>query len=57
MHTEIWWGNLKERNHLEDVGIHGRTILKWIFEGTGLEHVDWIHLARDRATVMSLHVQ
>jgi hypothetical protein len=27
----LWWGNLKERHHLEDKGVDGRTILKWIF--------------------------
>ena len=27
----FWWGNLRERNHLEDSGIDGRIILKWIF--------------------------
>ena len=24
-------GNLRERNHLENPGIDGRTIIKWIF--------------------------
>jgi len=23
MHTGFWWGNLKERNHLEDLGVAG----------------------------------
>jgi len=27
--TGFWWGNLRERNHLEDPGIDGRIILKW----------------------------
>jgi hypothetical protein len=27
----IWWGNLRERDHLEVPGIDGRIILKWIF--------------------------
>jgi hypothetical protein len=27
----IWWGNLRERDHLEDPGIDGRIILRWIF--------------------------
>ena len=30
MHTWFWLGNLKERNHLEDLGIDGSTIFKWI---------------------------
>ena len=31
MHTGFWWGNLRERDHLEDPGIHGRMILRWIY--------------------------
>jgi hypothetical protein len=27
----FWWGNLRERDHLEDPGINGRIILRWIF--------------------------
>ena len=23
MHSEIWWGNLKEGDHLEELGING----------------------------------
>jgi hypothetical protein len=28
--TEIWWGNLRDRDHWEDQGIDGRIILRWI---------------------------
>jgi len=30
--TEFEWGYLKERSHLEDLGIDGRIILKWILK-------------------------
>jgi len=31
VHTGIWWGNLRERDHLEDRGTDGRVIIRWIF--------------------------
>ena len=27
----LWWENLRERDHLEDTGLDGRIILRWIF--------------------------
>jgi hypothetical protein len=30
MHAVFWWENLKKRVHLNDLGVHGRVILKWI---------------------------
>jgi len=27
----FWWGNLRERNHLEDPGMDRRIILRWSF--------------------------
>jgi hypothetical protein len=31
VHTGFWQGNLRERKHLEDLGINERKILKCIF--------------------------
>jgi hypothetical protein len=31
VYTEFWWGNLRERDHLEDPGMDRRIILKWNF--------------------------
>jgi hypothetical protein len=30
-YTGFWWVNLRERNHLEELGVDGRIILLWIF--------------------------
>jgi hypothetical protein len=31
VYTGFWLGNVRERDHLEDPGVDGRIILKWIF--------------------------
>jgi hypothetical protein len=44
----IWirWGNLRERDHLEDPGTDERIILKWIFKKWD-GGMDWIDLAQN----------
>ena len=32
VHAGFWWGNLKEGDHIEDLGIDGRMMLKWILK-------------------------
>jgi len=32
VHTGFWWGNLRDKNQLEDVDIDGRIILKCIIK-------------------------
>ena len=48
MYTGFWWGNLRERDNLEGLGIDGRIILRWIFRKWDGGGMDWIDLAEDR---------
>ena len=48
VYTVFWWRNLRERDHLEDPGVDGRIILRWILRKWDVGGLDWIDLAQDR---------
>ena len=48
MCTGFWWGNLRERDNLEDSGVDGRMILRWIYRKWDVGDMGWIYLAQDR---------
>ena len=47
MRAGILWENLRDRDYLEDIGKHGRVMLKWILKKWGGVK-DWIDMAQDR---------
>jgi len=47
MYTGFRWGILRERDHLGDPGIDGRTILRWIFrkwDGGACTRSSWLRI-------------
>jgi hypothetical protein len=43
----FWWEDLREGDHLGDLSVDGRIILKWIFKKWDGD-MDWNELAQDR---------
>jgi hypothetical protein len=48
-----WWGNLRERDQLEDSGVDGRIKLSWIF-GKWDGSMKCLDLARNRDSFRAL---
>jgi hypothetical protein len=46
MHTGLWWGDLREGDHLGDPEVDGRIILKWIFKtwGEAWTGLSWLRM-------------
>jgi hypothetical protein len=38
MHAGFWWGNVRERGHLEGTVVYKEITLKWIFRKSDVGH-------------------
>ena len=47
-YTGLWWGNLRERDHLGKPGIYGWNNIKKDLQEVGCGGMDWIELVQDR---------
>jgi len=47
VNRSCWWGNVRERDHLEEPDVDGRIILSWIFRKCDGGMV-WIDLAQEK---------
>jgi hypothetical protein len=46
-HTGFWWRGMRERDHFENPGTDGKTIITWIFKKCEWGDTDCIDLAQD----------
>ena len=47
VHTGFWWGKVRQRDNLQDLGLDGNIILKLIVKKWD-EGMEWIYLAQYR---------
>ena len=47
MYRGVWWGNLKERGHEEDIGVDRMIKSNTVLQKNGLILVYWINLAQN----------
>jgi len=45
--TGVWWGDLIDRDHWEDLDVDGRKLLKCNIQEVGWD-MDWMEMAQDR---------
>jgi hypothetical protein len=48
VYTRFWWGNLRERDHLEDPRHRWVDNIRMDLQEVGCGYMDWIGLAQDR---------
>jgi hypothetical protein len=48
VHTRLWWGNLSDRDHVEDTGRRWQDNIKMDLQEVGWRGMVWIDLAEDR---------
>ena len=54
MHTGFWWGNLRERDYLEELSVDGWIItIKPVLKIQD-EDVEWLDVAQDRGRYWAL---
>ena len=46
VYTVFWWENLRKRNYLQDLGVDGMIVLKWIFKKLDWSGLEWLDLFR-----------
>jgi len=43
----VWLGDLRDRDHLQDLGVDGMILLKWIFKNLD-GSIGWTYLAQNK---------